>query len=173
MPGGNGNEIVLLNKTDMADNAPPANVLKAHLWAMVALAWTFAAGRIVLLADLPLGPPFRLLLTVCSIFALVFFVGLVVGFLPSLLIWWLARHYVIGAVWYFLAAGALAGAGLSAMLVTLRSDGAFGLPPDPALAEAATGLIVLTALSGAVGGFVFWWTIGRFIRKAATLPVNA
>jgi len=157
----------------MAESAPSMSVMKGHLWAAVAVAWAFAAGKTFLLNDPSSGPLFGLLLTLCSLFALVFFVGLIVGFLPSILIWLFARHYAIGAAWYFLAAGALAGAGVSAMIVSLRSDGAFGLPPDPTLEQSMIGLAVLAALSGAIGGFVFWWTVGRSIGKAAPQTANA
>ena len=173
LPAGNGNEIVMLNKPIMAAADRAGNILKGHLWAAVAAAWTFAAGNTILVSDLSSGPLFRLLLTMCSIFALVFFAALIAGFLPSLLIWALARQYSIGGSWYFAAAFAAAGAILCAVIVILRSDGIFGLPPDPELSQAMTGMVLLTALSGAVGGLVFWWVVGRFIRKADTLPANA
>jgi hypothetical protein len=157
----------------MADTDRQANVLRAHLWAAVATAWAFAACKTILAGDLSSVPLVRLLLTACSIFVLVFFLALIAGFLPSLLIWGLARQYAIGAIWYFLAAGAAAGAGLSAVVIALRSDGIFGLPPDPTLYQAMTGVVVLTALSGAIGGFVFWWMAGRFIGKAASPSTGA
>ncbi len=157
----------------MADADRQANVLRAHLWAAVATAWAFAASKTILAGEFASVPLIRLLLTTCSIFALVFFLALIAGFLPSLLIWSLARQYAIGAIWYFLATGASAGAALSAVIVVLRSDGIFGLPPDPALSQAMTSLVLLTALSGAIGGFVFWWMAGRFIGKAAPVSNNA
>src|ERR1700694_5808380 len=113
-PGGNENEIVLLNKSAMTHDDRAGRLMKGHLWAAVAASWMFSVSKAagVIFGGAISGEPFaaqlfQITLLTCSFFAVTLLVVLFAAFIPVLLAWWLARQYSISSVWYFVAAGAL------------------------------------------------------------------
>jgi hypothetical protein len=171
----------MLNKPSMPDADRGAHFMKGHLWSVVAASWAFAAGKaasthfdgaILASGNLP-GLLFQMILVTCSVFAIVLFVAMIVAFIPMLAIWLLAREFSISNVWYYVVAGALSGAALSLVTVFLRSGGFWGPPPDPTFLQTTTGFLLLMTPSGAIGGLVFWWVVGRFMRKAASVKATA
>lgn len=104
---------------------------------------------------------FHLAVTSFLLFIAGAFVGFFAAMVPVIVVHRVARRLSISNVWYYVAAGALTGLLLSPVVAAIIPR------PEPAFHEAAANIALFLAPSGAVGGLVFWWVVGRFIRTPA------
>jgi hypothetical protein len=116
---------------------------------------------------------FQLLVTICVLFVIVATITFFTSWFAVFVVFWLARRLSISNVWYYVACGTLISLILSPLGVILRPRMAWDPWPDPPFLVEVLSIAYITMPSGAVGGLVFWWKTGRFIRTTASPAAGA